>query len=594
MPDETNYNCSPETVDIIEKYSSPSRELLPQVISQYDIAQKAKADNAGMGKVYFGRDKRTMQFVVLKTYQSNKEAFEKEARFALGLGRHPNVVYTYSVIKEDGKYYMVMEHIGPRPHSLEEAVQGDTLQRELEIFPNGLEDPKQALLWAIDFCHGMEYLYSQKGFQGHNDIKPGNLFITQEGVLKVGDFGLVNEKKGSTPDYRPPEFWQGEEGEQRDIWSFGIVFYEMLNGPKNPQYPTIYGGQKIDKETKGYAYLDWKLIEKSKYSDILKKCLAEDKKERYAHFADLRTDLEKEFKNLGGNLRGHLHQEVNLTAYEWNGKGIGWYVLREYEKSMPCYTKAIELDANFAEAYTNRGCVLAYNFKCPKAAIVDYTKAIELDPQDETAYKYRFDAFGYLRCYKDAIEDLNKLINLSPHPIWYLMRGEMYCNKKCYKEAVLDFDKFIKIKIQEKKMYAYFWDSMHFPTVWEKANIPIQSVLDLFTYAIQQNPEQSLRYMQRGDVYRHLKFYKEAIADYTKTINLEPNFAAAYYHRGTVYIDLKKYTKAEQDFLIALRINRNYIASLKCLLEIYHKTNNLKKAAQIQKQLDELKHHQGD
>ena len=145
-----------------------------------------------MGSVYFAQSKDTLTFYALKTPKSGRETyFLKEARLALSMQKHPNIIYTYTLLRRKDNYGLVMEYIGPRPH-INDPVQGDTLRAELTRHQRGIEK-KQALQWAIDFCFGMEYFYA-KGLISHNDLKPENLFITSDNVLKVGDFGLVNTK----------------------------------------------------------------------------------------------------------------------------------------------------------------------------------------------------------------------------------------------------------------------------------------------------------------------------------------------------------------------------------------------------------------
>ena len=357
MQDETNYQISSDDFLQREMLKSSEEQRFEQLkadfANEYDIS--SKAGQSGQGDVFFARHKSTLKWYVLKKPKTEETDFEQEARFVLSLGKHPNLIYTYSLIEKNDTKFLVMEYIGPRPHFVEENVQGDTLAAELQDYPHGFPT-QQALLWAIDLCRGMEYLYSQKGFQGHNDLKPDNLFITQEGVLKIGDFGLVN-RRGGTVGYRPQE-WKREQGQQRDIYSFGIVFYEMLNGPKNPHNPTIYGGESISKEMTEQQYLDWGAIDKSNYSTILRKCLAPQVQDRYASFADLRHGLEQAFIALKGDLRPRTYEVQPLTAYECAEKGRGWAVLHEEEQAVTCYTHAIELDPNDAKTYYNRGNAL--------------------------------------------------------------------------------------------------------------------------------------------------------------------------------------------------------------------------------------------
>ena len=95
-------------------------EERPSILgTYYEVSEGAENPEGGMGKIFFCRDKRTMQFYALKTFSTRmqavdkqkelKELFEKEARFSLSLGKHPNLVYTRTITEDNGRYYIVME-----------------------------------------------------------------------------------------------------------------------------------------------------------------------------------------------------------------------------------------------------------------------------------------------------------------------------------------------------------------------------------------------------------------------------------------------------------------------------------------------------
>jgi len=182
--------------------------------------------------------------------QEVRKRFHKEASVWVELGRHPYLVRAHFMDDLSGKLYIAMEYIAPNEEGL------NTLDDYLQQRP---PDLAQSLRWAIQVCHGMEYAYS-KGVRAHRDLKPANIMISQDQTAKITDFGLagvLNEfpamraaglgaqpgRPGlsgltmlgdnfGTPTHMPPEQFDNAAGcdERSDIYSFGIVLYQMAAG----------------------------------------------------------------------------------------------------------------------------------------------------------------------------------------------------------------------------------------------------------------------------------------------------------------------------------------------------------------------------
>src|SRR5262249_17951352 len=176
----------------------------------------------GMGKVYKARDTRRDRTVAIKVATAEfGDRFEREARVVASLN-HPNICALYDI----GPDYLVMEYI-----------EGTKLSGPLPL--------GQALEYAVQIADALDAAH-RKGIV-HRDLKPGNILVTRSGV-KLLDFGLAkvantpesSEKTitevGSllgTPHYMSPEQLQGKEITPRsDIFSFGLVLYQMLTGQR--------------------------------------------------------------------------------------------------------------------------------------------------------------------------------------------------------------------------------------------------------------------------------------------------------------------------------------------------------------------------
>jgi serine/threonine-protein kinase len=208
---------------------SPRR--LPAAIGGYRVVDRI--GKGAMGVVYSACDDRTGRHVAVKVMMADlegdsetRERFYREAKIA-GRLQHRNLITVYDMGEEDGRLYMVME-------LLHGATLGEYL-RQPE--PLGLET---CLDLMVQMCEGLAVAHVHGIF--HRDVKPGNIFIQDDGSLKILDFGVARLADSNmtasgfivgTPDFMSPEQARGRDVDQRsDVFSTGAVFYYMLSGRK--------------------------------------------------------------------------------------------------------------------------------------------------------------------------------------------------------------------------------------------------------------------------------------------------------------------------------------------------------------------------
>src|SRR5579864_4022652 len=193
-------------------------------LGSYEILAPIGA--GGMGEVYKGRDTRLDRIVALKVaHEQFSERFEREARAVAALN-HPNICTLYDV----GPNYLVMEYID-----------GHRLAGPLPL--------EQALKYAGQICDALDAAH-RKGIV-HRDLKPANILVTKSGI-KLLDFGLAKLSRTAatggatetitltkehtmlgTLQYMAPEQLEGKDADARsDLFSFGLVLYEMLTGKR--------------------------------------------------------------------------------------------------------------------------------------------------------------------------------------------------------------------------------------------------------------------------------------------------------------------------------------------------------------------------
>ena len=265
--------------------------MIGKTISHYKILEKL--GEGGMGEVFLAEDTRLERKVALKflplKMTSDREArkrFKREARAAAALN-HPNIVTIYEINEFEGQVYIAMEHI-----------EGKTLM-DMKVVPI-----EGAIDIAKQICEGLEQAHHAGII--HRDIKLQNVILDKNNRVKILDFGLAKLKGASaitgeifrvgTAYYISPEQAQCEELDLRtDIWSLGVVLYEMLTG---------YLPFKGDNERAViYSIINESPIPPSEIRDglpiglekIIFKCLRKDRNDRYPSVQPLLSDL-KELK----------------------------------------------------------------------------------------------------------------------------------------------------------------------------------------------------------------------------------------------------------------------------------------------------------
>ena len=225
------------------RFVPPSVEELSRQFPQLEILKFI--GQGGMGAVYQARQKELDRIVALKILPPQvaggagfAERFAQEAR-ALGKLNHPHIVTLYQFGQADGLFYFLMEY-----------VDGITLQ---QLMQSGRIASREALAIVPQICDALQYAH-QRGIV-HRDIKPGNILLSKEGYVKIADFGVAKivaeglENTGAaaasesgeltgagsvlgTPQYMAPEQMDTpqEVDHRADIYSLGVVFYEMLTG----------------------------------------------------------------------------------------------------------------------------------------------------------------------------------------------------------------------------------------------------------------------------------------------------------------------------------------------------------------------------
>lgn len=258
---------------------------------RYEIL--SKIGSGGMSLVYKGRDQKLNRFVAVKVlkseYREDKNfvrKFREEAQAAACLA-HPNIVNVYDVGEEHGIHYIVME-----------LVEGITLKNYIDR--KGKLTIKEATSIAIQVSMGLEVAHNNDIV--HRDIKPQNIMISKDGKVKVMDFGIAKAATSETiasnamgsVHYTSPEQARGGYSDAKsDIYSLGIVMFEMVTGrvPFDGETTVAVAVKHLQEELPSPRNYCPELP--ISLESIIYKCTEKIAAKRYANMADLITDLKQ-------------------------------------------------------------------------------------------------------------------------------------------------------------------------------------------------------------------------------------------------------------------------------------------------------------
>ncbi|MEX2301990.1 MAG: serine/threonine-protein kinase [Bryobacterales bacterium] len=278
--------------DRTSNVSEQRRDRVGQTISHYRI--ESRLGGGGMGVVYKAQDLRLDRYVALKflppATDDDEERLKRlivEARATSTLD-HPNICTVHQIDQtDDGHWFIVMAYYN-----------GETLKKRIE---RGTMQVAEVLDFGAQMSRGL--VKAHKEGIVHRDLKPANVMVTKEGVIKIVDFGLAQlvaqtkltapGTRLGTPAYMSPEQAQGQTVDHRtDIWSLGVVLYEMLAGrsPFKGEYELAVIYSIVNEEPPSLA--TQRPDAPTALVRLVEKALSKDPKDRYQQVEELSRELE--------------------------------------------------------------------------------------------------------------------------------------------------------------------------------------------------------------------------------------------------------------------------------------------------------------
>ena len=576
----------------------------------------------GMGIVYIVNDSKDNSTYALKSFQdkfmwndSVVKMFYHEAEIWIRLGENQNIVQAIKVEEFDGKPYIFLEY-----------VKGTDLEA---ILKNEKLDLEQILDFSLQFCQGMSYAYKTLGVV-HQDIKPSNCMITEDGILKITDFGLCkiyseakdeNEKHsiiknkasktmlntvsnsnsiagmssnvidlgiqnnkstigdtsaggkgsriGGTIPYMAPELFTGENEANTltDIYSFGCMLYEMITNK------TPFGDTDFEACIVGHIseIPENPCNEREDLPDILGeialKCLEKKPEDRFNDFSDILMTFTKLCTALGFEPYSLGSKSSGETLEKMKYRGESLMVLEKYAEASEIFTKALKLYPKNLDILTERAECYRIIGRYNES-YQDLVIVLKENPNNAKAYYY----LGLLYMSNKKLKEAHKYLfiasKLNPNnaDIW-LKLGSMYDLIGDSNTALKYYDTALKLNSKN----AVAWNN--------KGNIMMKEnkffdALTCYTKAIESNPRYQVAWFNQGNVKQKMNLHMDAIQSFKKCLELNPKSLQAMISLALSMSKIQLYKTAFQYFdeIMALDDQNSYVYLLKAIC--YYESGN--------------------
>jgi serine/threonine protein kinase/Tfp pilus assembly protein PilF len=542
--------------------------MIGKTISHYKILEKL--GEGGMGIVYKAEDTKLKRTVALKFLPPEltrdaeaKERFIREARAASALD-HPNICTIYEINEAEGQTFIAMAY-----------VEGENLQKRIESGPLKIDE---ALGIAIYVAQGLQEAH-ERGVV-HRDIKSANIMLTPRGQVKIMDFGLAKLGGVSqtsqidtilgTVAYMSPEQAQGGEVDHRtDIWSLGVILYQMVAGrlPFKGEYEQAMVYSILNEEPEPVTDLQTGVT--LELDRVLNKALAKTLEERYQNVKDLLFDLRAVKKALPSLLTRPLPSIAVLPFANLS---------TDKEQDFFCEGMAEDI----INALTNvgglrvAGRTSAFSFRGKEVDMREIGKKLKVKALLE----------GSVRKLGNKLRITVQLINIADgFHIWSERYdrniGELCCPEDIFaiqdeislaivdklKVELLEGEeaKIVKRHTEDLEAYNLYTRGRFF---WNKRTEEgLKKAIEYFEKAIEKHPNYALAYAGLADSYITLQDYspvspKEIYPKIDEAIQraLEINGTLAEAHTSLAQITFRvwDWERSEREYKQALELNQNY------------------------------------
>jgi len=514
----------------------------------------------GMGQVFKAHDSVLDIDVALKMirpeFLMNKKMisrFKQEILLAREI-THENVSRIYDFGEVDGTKFISMEFISGR--TLKDIVKND-----------GPIEIEKAIKISKAICNGLSAAHKKEII--HRDLKPQNIMIDENDHVYITDFGLAKSIKEEnvshtglvigTPQYIPPELWKGEVADKRsDIYSLGIIMYEMVTGEELFQSDSDYG--YLQKHVNEEPEFPDEIIDKlpSFYNNVILKCLFKDRAKRYQDCSDIYRDLEDKVYTKG-TLISELERSIKKTGLLKIGLFIGLILLISFFGSMilkkgPPVQKKRSVAILYFKNLSGMKDLDHYSYSLPELLATDLgqSKYIRVLPDDKVSKilkesNYLTPAF----IDEKMFEDLGDKAKVN-----YLVQGSFIQSGK---------DLRITVKLRDsdtgEMLSTDYVDASAdniFPAIdrlttglKRRLNLTENEIfadIDSEVESITTSSQDALNHYITGKRLFNNRKFRKSMVEYQKAVDIDPEFAMAYRNMAWSYAHLNDWDNRKKYF----------------------------------------------
>jgi serine/threonine protein kinase len=566
--------------------------MIGKTILHYKILEKL--GEGGMGVVYKAEDTKLKRDVAIKflppqiaSQSEERERFKVEAQAAAALN-HPNIATIHSIEETDDEAFIVMEYID-----------GVELKEKITSGPFKLNKAFEIVTKIAD---GLKTAHS-KGII-HRDIKSSNIMVTGDNQVKVMDFGLAKIKGNGfvtkvgttmgTAAYMSPEQVSGEKVDKRtDIWTLGIIFYELLTGelPFKADYDAAWTYVVLNKDPLKPSELDRKIP--AQLDSIVMKMLEKDRDKRYSNIEEFLKDLQE--------------AKVEINGMEQEGKTKAIAVLPfnniSAEKESDYFSDGLteELIMNLSRLKDMR--VVSRTTSMQYKGVQKGIKAIG----KELGVRYIIE--GSVRKFQDNLRITAQLIDVEKDAqLWAeTYKGNLAdvfdiqekVSKQIVDALMVKLTPMGKVVLEKRatlnpEAFDCYLRARDF--LYRRTKNSVQFAIQLFQKAIEYDPRYAGAYAGLGEAYATLYqnfeskdiWLDKAINTSLKALTYDSSLSEAYAALALAYFYKKSNEEAFEAGRKSIELDPNNFIGYWILGRIYHSTDRDKEALNLLKKVIEL------